>query len=115
MQELFAVAVILRKLDDGFLVLADQPGGEHQESGADGVQRGREVGRGQTEPFEPMDGVGGQQEELEERDISGPALRRDLAQRGVVEELPDVLLNGGPGGGEPIGPPGAGGRLVTNT
>jgi len=50
--------VIVRKLDDVFLVFAHQPGWQHKEIGTNRFQRGGEVLGWQTESFEPMNDVG---------------------------------------------------------
>jgi hypothetical protein len=91
-QKLLLVMVVVRKFDNIFLVLAYQPGGQHQEVGTNGIERGSEILRRQTKSFEPMNDVGGKEQDLKESNVGRPCLCGDLAQRIVVEEFSDVFL-----------------------
>ena len=52
-----------------------------------------------------MNDVCSKKEDLEESDVGGPGVCRDLAQGIVVEEFPDILLHRGSGLVEQIRPP----------
>lgn len=91
-QELLLVMVVVRKFDNVLLVLAYQPGRQNQEVGANSVQSGREVLRRQTESFEPMNDIGGKQQDLKESNVGCPRIGRYFAQGIIVEEFADVFL-----------------------
>src|SRR5262245_50177546 len=84
--------VVVRKFDNILFVLAYQPGRQHQKVGADSVQSSREVLRRQTESFEPMNDIGGKQQDLKESNVGRPRIGRYFAQGIVVEEFADVFL-----------------------
>lgn len=100
--------VVVRKFDNILFVFAYQPGRQHQEIGTDSIQRGREVLRRQTESFEPMNDIGGKEQDLKESDVGRPRLCRDLAQGIVVEEFSDVFLYRGSWPVKEVHPPGTG-------
>ena len=106
-QELLLVMVVVRKFDNVLLVLAYQPGRQNQEVGANSVQSGREVLRRQTESFEPMNDIGGKQQDLKESNVGRPRIGRYFAQGIIVEEFADVFLYRGSWIVKEIDPPGA--------
>ena len=110
-QELFPMMIVVRKLDDVFLVLPHQPGWQYQEIGTDRFQGGCEVLRWQTKPFEPVNNVCSKKQDLKERHIGGPRVRGNFAEGVVVKAFPDVFLYSGSGSVKPIDPPGAGSQV----
>jgi hypothetical protein len=78
---------------------------QNQKVGPNGIQCRVKILFGQTEAFEPMDDIVSQEKHLKEGDISHPILGRNLAQRVVVEQFPDVLLDSCSLGVEPPDPP----------
>lgn len=99
--------VIVRELDDVLLVLANESGRQYQEIGTNGIQGGRPIFGGQAEPFEPMNEIGCQQQDLEERHIGRPGVGGNFPQRVIVKQFSDVLLDRSSGAVEQIHPPGA--------
>ncbi len=105
LQELPLMVIVVREFDDVALAQAHESGRQHQEVGADGVQRGGQILRWQAQPLEPVHEVGREEHQLEKGDIRSPGVGGDLAQRIVVDEFPDVLLDGGAGAVEAVDPP----------
>lgn len=105
LQEFFLVMVIVRKPDDVHFVFLDQFCRHHDEIGADGFQRGREIFLRQAESLEPMNKIGGQEKNLEESDVGSPTVGGDFAHGVVVQKLPNILLYDSPWSVEKIDSP----------
>lgn len=73
----------------------DELGRQDQEIGPNRLQCGVQILAGQTKSLEPMDEIVRQQENLEEGDVGDPVVGGNFAKGGVVEELSDILLDGG--------------------
>jgi hypothetical protein len=106
--ELLPIVIILWKGQDIFAPFFGQLGRQDQEIGSDSIQCGVEILSGKTQPFEPMDDIVSQQEHLKKGHIGHPVFRGDLAQGIIVEEFPDIFLDGGSLGVELPDPPGMG-------
>lgn len=95
--ELFAVMVISGKKQNILMSAIGQFGRQDQEVRTDRIQGSHQVFSGQTQPFEPVDNICGEQEQLEERHIGFPGFAGDLAQGIIVKEFPVVLFYRCPG------------------
>ena len=72
--------MIVRELDDFLAVLVDESGRQHQQIGADGIERVGEPFRLQTQPLEPVHQIQRQQHQLKERHVGSPGIGGDFAQ-----------------------------------
>src|SRR6266496_3939852 len=89
------VLVILRKLQDIATAVVAQLGWQHQELIANSFYRGCEIPLRQTQTFEPMNQIIGQQEQLHEGHIGQPLLSWNFVQGKIIEQFSDRSLDVG--------------------
>jgi len=105
-QKFLLVMEIVRKSDDILPLFLDQFCRDYYEIGADGLQGCNKILLRQAQPFEPVNDIGGQKQDLKEGDVGCPTVGGDLPHRVVVEQFPDVLLHRRPGLVEEVDAPG---------
>lgn len=67
--EFFAVMIIFGKKQNVLTAVPGQLGRQNQEVGSDSIQSSRPILFGQAKPFEPVDNIGREQQQLEEHCI----------------------------------------------
>jgi len=95
--EFLAIMVIFGKEQNILAAMFGQFGWQNQEIGTNRVQGSGQVIFGQAQPFEPVDYIGREQKQLEERHIGFPGVAGNFAQRIIVQKFPVVFLDGGSG------------------
>ena len=106
MQELFALMIIFGQKQNILTAVPGQFGRQNQKVRANRIQGGSPIFFGQTQPFEPVDYIGGKQKQLKERYIGFPGVAGNFAQRIIVKEFAVVLFYSGSGIVKQIYPPG---------
>jgi len=104
--ELFAIMIILGKKQNILMAAIGQFCRQDQEVRANRIQSSHPVIFGQAQPFEPMDNVGGKQEQLKEGHIGFPGFAGYFAQGVIVKEFAVVLFYRCPGIVKQINSPG---------
>lgn len=104
-EEILFVGIVPWQLYNVLLVGTNESRRQSQEVSTYRVHRGGMVFSGQTDSFEPVDEVEGEEQQLEEGHIGGPFLSGDFSQGVVIKEFPVVFFGGGTQVVEEIGAP----------
>ena len=85
--ELFSLMKIFGQKQNILTAMFGQLGWQKQKIGTDRIERSSQIFFGQTQSFEPMHDVGGEEEQLKEGHVGFPGIAGDFGERIIVKEL----------------------------
>jgi hypothetical protein len=95
--ELLALRIVFGQNQHLLMSAIAQLGRQHQEVGTNRIERSRQIFRWQSQPFEPMDDIGGEQKHLKKGDVGLPTMAGNFGQRIIVKEFAVVFLDSSSG------------------